>query len=157
MSGAAVIAIAHGDTAATYASKAVSVFDMWVRSGCRESHRVFARAAIRHCTDTGKSEKHHRPSRWLRYCGHAVFGYREGCEVGSNVLTRQRMIIIRSLVIVGINCMRKRGRDRCGQRSIIVGDSVLEGLQLPALPGTAVLGCARTARNCSSGLCDIVR
>src|ERR1700687_1505580 len=48
-------------------------------------------------TDTGKSEKHHRPSRWLRYCGHDMLGYREGREAGSNgVIPRSiRQIIIR--------------------------------------------------------------
>src|ERR1700682_4109586 len=54
-------------------------------------------------TDTGKSEKHHRPSRWLRYCAD-MLGYREGREVGINGL-RPRIIcqiISPKYAIVGI-------------------------------------------------------
>src|ERR1700737_3041007 len=89
-----------------------------VRSGSGGSHCEGAGLLfpISSETDTGKSEKHHRPSRWLRYCAD-MLGYREGREVGINGLSRppNLQIIIPNLGIVGINCMHKRGRDRCWQ------------------------------------------
>src|ERR1700682_3317815 len=97
-------------------------------------------------TDTGKSEKHHRPSRWLRYCAD-MLGYREGREIGRNVIIHRSIveIVIPQMIGIGaINCMRKRGRDRCGQRSIIVVDTVVELLELP---GTGVLGCVKLLAN----------
>src|ERR1700687_258828 len=90
-----------------------------VRSGSGGSHCEGAGLLfpISSETDTGKSEKHHRPSRWLRYCGHAVFGYRDGREMGRKVLKIRSDLQSISPIwdIVGINCMRKRGRDRCEQ------------------------------------------
>src|ERR1700736_1933309 len=57
-------------------------------------------------TDTGKSEKHHRPSRWLRYCAD-MLGYRDGREVGINGLRRLSFpqIIFPILEILGIYCI----------------------------------------------------
>src|ERR1700737_3661143 len=89
-----------------------------VRSGSGGSHCEGAGLLfpISSETDARKSEKHHRPSRWLRYCAD-MLGYREGREVGINGLRRRSIpqIIIPILGILGIYCIRKRGRDRCGQ------------------------------------------